>query len=141
MRDIQGRFVAGSESEMRAPVGSIRIRTRHKRNGEQRAFIKIAEPNKWELLARYNWETQHGKIPRGFSIHHVDHNKLNDALENLRLESKATHLEEHRPEFADKCIAALLHARAAKTWSTKSRTGKITGRHPANCRCPIHSHP
>lgn len=71
-------------------------------------------------------------------VHHKDRNKLNDDVSNLELCSKAEHLDEHREEFAEKCVSALVHARREKRWSTKSKTGKITGRHPANCNCPIH---
>jgi hypothetical protein len=96
---------------MRAPIGAVSIRTRHGRGGEQRAFVKIAHPNKWTLRARHVWETANGAIPRCMGIHHRDENKLNDALDNLELVSKARHLELHRPEFQAKCTAALVKAR------------------------------
>lgn len=114
---------------MKLPIGTVRVRTRHGRGGERRAFVKIADPNVWELRARVTWETAHGAIPRGMGIHHRDDNKLNDAIDNLELVSKARHLEIHRPEFQAKCIATLVSARKERRWSTKSAT-KRTGRPP-----------
>jgi hypothetical protein len=139
MSTLDGRFEKGQAAGNKLPVGTVRIRTRHKRNGEKRAFIKVAEPNVWVLRAQFIWEQANGPIPDGFGVHHKDRDKLNDDLCNLELKSKAAHLDEHRPEFADKCVVALLRARREKLWSTRSKTGKIVGRHPANCNCPLHS--
>jgi hypothetical protein len=120
------------------PVGTVRIRTRHKRGGERRAFIKIAEPNTWVLRARHVWESVNGPILPRMGIHHRDEDKLNDELSNLELVTKRDHLAEHRPAFRDKSIAALVRARKSMRWSTKSTT-KRTGRHPAGCTCEKHA--
>jgi hypothetical protein len=128
MRNNKGQFTAGNPDRS-VPIGTVRIRTRHKRSGEQRAFIKIAEPNVWILRARHIWEQARGPIPRGMGIHHKDRNKLNDDLGNLELVSKAEHIDEHRDEYRDKTTAALVAARKERRWSTKSDT-KRTGRPP-----------
>jgi hypothetical protein len=41
-------------------------------------------------LHRWIWETFRGEIPKGYEIHHKDHNKLNNSLDNLEL---VTHRE------------------------------------------------
>jgi len=137
MRNKKGQFIAGTLAENILPIGAVRIRTRHKRSGEKRAFIKVAEPNTWVLLARHTWESINGPIQKGMGIHHKDGNKLNDNIENLELVSKAKHLEIHRPEFLGKIIKHLIELRKKKRWSTKSSTKRV-GRHPKNCTCPIH---
>lgn len=71
-------------------------------------------------------------------VHHKDRDKLNDDIDNLELVSKAEHLEEHRPDFDDLRIENSTTARRAIRWSTASST-KRTGRHPKNCKCPIHA--
>ena len=43
------------------------------------------------LVHRYIWEKHFGKIPKGYIVHHIDENKNNFAIENLRLML----LEEH----------------------------------------------
>ncbi len=111
------------------PVGTVRIRTRHKRGGVQRAWVKVAEPNSWKLRAQVVWEAAKGPMPRGTVVHHKDDDKLNDAIGNLELLTKAAHLAEHRPEFADKIEANLIAHRRARRWSTKSAT-KRTGAPP-----------
>ena len=122
MRDAKGRYVAGVVSENSQPVGTLRMRTRHKRGGQQRYFRKIAHPKKWVENARFVWEESNGVIPRGYGIHHIDGNSLNDELTNLSLVSKAEHLEIHRPEFADKALSGFIAARKRLRWSTKSKT-------------------
>lgn len=130
-RNTKGQFTSGIPAHNRHAVGTIRIRTRRKRGGEQRQYIKIAEPNKWILYCHYIWEQARGPIPRGMGIHHIDRNKLNDSIDNLELVSKSEHLAIHRPDFQDKSIVALVNARRTKRWSTKSKT-KLTGRPPVN---------
>lgn len=137
MRDTKGRFSPGPYAERKLPVGTVRIRTRHKRGKEKRAFIKVAEPNVWVLLARHVWEQVNGPIPRGLGVHHKDENKLNDAIDNLELVSKAVHLAIHREAFQDKAIGNFVETRRRERWSTRSAT-KRSGRHPKGCDCPIH---
>lgn len=62
------------------PLYSERIDT----SGE--IVIKIAN-NKRIAKARYVWEKKYGKIPKGYSIVHLDGNKLNNKLNNLKLVS------------------------------------------------------
>lgn len=47
------------------------------------------------LLHRRVWEDANGAIPEGHDVHHVDHNKLNNDLGNLRLLTKAEHTRLH----------------------------------------------
>jgi hypothetical protein len=111
------------------PIGTVRVRTRHKRGGEKRAWIKVAEPNVWRLRAQVVWEEHHGPIPTGMGVHHKDRDKLNDTINNLELLSKAEHLREHYPEYKERIVAKLTTIRRKRRWSTKSKT-KRTGRPP-----------
>lgn len=52
------------------------------------------------LLHRIIWETFNGEIPRGMEIDHIDCNKQNNALSNLRL---VTHSENMKLAYANKC--------------------------------------
>ena len=103
-------FKKGRASESKAPIGTVRIRT-FTRSKDQRAFIKVAEPNIWRLRAHVVWEEANGPIPRGMLVHHDDRDKLNDDITNLRLETRASHMLEHRPEFEEKRRAALRSGR------------------------------
>ena len=46
-------------------------------------------------IHRYVWEKYHGEIPAGFHIHHKDHDKANNAIENLELIKASEHSKEH----------------------------------------------
>lgn len=41
------------------------------------------------------WEAAHGKVPKGYHIHHIDLNPANNALENLQLLSMSEHMSLH----------------------------------------------
>lgn len=137
VRDEQGRFMPGIPPNNRYAVGTIRIRTRYKRGGKQRAFIKISEPNTWKEYARYLWEQYYGPIPRGMGIHHKDEDSLHDTIENFELVSKKEHLALHRASFEAKRIASSTATRRIRRWSTQSTTKRV-GRHPKACRCHLH---
>jgi hypothetical protein len=119
------------------PVGTVRIRTRHKRDGERRAWVKVAEPNVWKLRAQVVWEAVNGPLPRGQVVHHRDEDKLNDVIDNLVALTKGAHLNEHRAGHNTKRVASSSATRRARRWSTKSTT-KRTGRHPNGCDCGAH---
>ena len=52
-------------------------------------------------LHRYIWEWYNGTIPKGYDIHHKDHNKFNNEIDNLELLSKANHLKRHIEEMTE----------------------------------------
>lgn len=48
------------------------------------------------FLHRKIWEDFHGKkVPKGYVVHHKDHNKLNNKIENLELMSRSEHQRHH----------------------------------------------
>lgn len=44
---------------------------------------------------RMIWEEINGKIPEGFVIHHKDHNRSNNDIDNLELMSRSEHAKLH----------------------------------------------
>ena len=46
-------------------------------------------------LHRVIWEETHGKIPKGFDIHHKDFNKQNNSIDNLECLSRSDHIRIH----------------------------------------------
>jgi endogenous inhibitor of DNA gyrase (YacG/DUF329 family) len=43
----------------------------------------------------YVWEKYNGKVPKGYHVHHIDHNPDNNEIENLELVEKTEHLKYH----------------------------------------------
>lgn len=90
-------FQSGTEAHNRLPVGSVTIRFR-KRDNEHRAWVKVAEPNRWRERARVVWEDAHGPVPAGVVIHHKNRDPLDDRIENLEALTRAEHVREHAAE-------------------------------------------
>ena len=44
-----------------------------------------------ELMHRIVWENHRGSIPKGYDIHHKNHNKTDNQIENLELYTKSEH--------------------------------------------------
>lgn len=79
-------------------------------------------------LHRYIWEFYNGTIPKGYDIHHIDHNKDNNNIDNLELLSKEEHIEKHKilsEEIKQKYRENLiLNARPKATEWHKSNDGR-----------------
>ena len=86
-------FKKGQKSINHLPVGSKTIRI--DKGGKNRNWIKIDEPNKWIEYAKFVWLKHNGEIPKGYLIHHIDENTLNDNIDNLALLTRKAHFEIH----------------------------------------------
>lgn len=80
-------FAKGNVPASTRKVGTIS--TRKDKNERLYMHIKVAEPNKWQMLHVYIWENRHGKIPKGYCVIFKDKNTLNVSLSNLMLVSRA----------------------------------------------------
>ena len=52
-------------------------------------------------LHRYIYQKYKGEIPKGYEIHHIDHNKDNNEIENLELLLPEVHKEKHGHEITE----------------------------------------
>ena len=86
-------FQKGSIPKNKMPAGSITCRI--DKSGKRRSWIKIDEPNYWTEYAKFVWIKNRGIIPKGFLIHHIDSNALNDNINNLSLLTRKAHFEIH----------------------------------------------
>lgn len=76
-------FKKGNIPHNHRPIGSERI----SRDGY--VEVKIAEPNKWELKHRVEWEKVNGKLPKGYVLLFLDQNSQNITLDNIVCVSRA----------------------------------------------------
>lgn len=92
------QFKKGMRPINKVTVGTVRIRK--DKQGKPRAFVKVAEPNKWEYRAVKVWEEHHGcEVPPGMVVHHKDRNSLNDHPDNLEAMTRKDHINEHRNDL------------------------------------------
>lgn len=70
---------------------------RDKKTGYYLSSQKI--DGKRRRLHIYVWEKTNGTIPNGFHVHHIDCNKTNNELENLKLLSAKEHSSLHGTEL------------------------------------------
>ena len=61
-----------------------------------------------KFLHRAIWEDANGPIPKGYHIHHKDHDRGNNALENLEIVHGAEHLSRHHKGHGRRPDAALV---------------------------------
>jgi len=94
MKPNSGSFKKGQKSNNKMPIGTIV--ERNGKNNIIRKFIKISEPNKWIENAKFVWIKNNGLIPKGFLIHHIDENPLNDNIDNLAILTRKGHFEIHK---------------------------------------------
>lgn len=77
---------------------------------------------KRKRLHVYVWEREHGEIPKGYQVHHIDHNKANNEPDNLALltvrEHRQVHFEEMEEEWRKKLRRNLAEKAipASKAW-------------------------
>jgi hypothetical protein len=104
-------FRAGKKKslETASPVGTVTIR--HDRYTKTpRAWIKVAEPDKWLPRAVVTWTAAGRTIPKGYILHHKDGDATNDgpgSIDNLELVTRAKHMDIHRPDFEARRLEGL----------------------------------
>jgi len=60
-------------------------------------YRRVRDPGqrRWRMEHVLVWEAQHGPIPRGNELHHVNGDKLDNCIENLRLVTRLEHKRIH----------------------------------------------
>lgn len=105
-------FKPGLEPVNKLPIGSATVR--RDKNGKDRAWIKVGEPNIWKLRDVVEWEKAYGTLPEGLLVHHADRDTLNDSTTNLCAMSRAAHMKTHRNEIEPNRLDGLRRAASRK---------------------------
>lgn len=100
------------------------IRWPESENRNDRVYFKChIWPDSPRYLHRDIWESVNGPIPKGFAIHHVDGNPLNNGIKNLKCILLKEHASNHTcdlqqdKDYCRRTQLGLLKARnAAKSW-------------------------
>lgn len=85
----KGWFPKGHVS-IQYPVGTERLRS------DGYVWVKIAEPNKWDVKQRVVWEKHNGTIPDGAVITFLDGDRTNADLSNLAMITNEVNLQLQR---------------------------------------------
>lgn len=80
--------------------------TRDDKTGYYLASKKIN--GKRPRLHVYIWEKHNGERPKGFDIHHKDHNKDNNDISNLVLVSSSNHTKHHAIKYAESNLDSMI---------------------------------
>ena len=106
----------------------------HANRSQRVYFMATSAPRNY--LHRDVYEFHYGPIPAGWHIHHVDHDALNNAPDNLEAITPTAHAEhhaEHIPELAARCAgcdAEFIGHRPWAKWCSpacKERTRRAEG--------------
>lgn len=98
---------------------------------------------KRKRLHVYVWECKNGPVPNGYSVHHVDEDKRNNEVENLRLMSNSTHCKYHTKKYfenhSEEIRGRLDYARPLSAEWHKSANGRKWHRmHYENKKSVLH---
>lgn len=64
-----------------------------------KGYLRVSAGGRQRLLHDVVWEQANGAIPGGMEIHHIDEDKLNNALSNLHLVTPLEHKRIHSPYY------------------------------------------
>ena len=59
-------------------------------------------------MHRFVWVCERGDIPKGYDIHHIDHDRSNNDISNLQLLTKSEHRKIHYEELSDERKQAVI---------------------------------
>lgn len=59
-------------------------------------YLGLTINNKSKLIHRIIWECVNGEIPKGYEIHHIDGNTMNNSIYNLQIIDSFTHNSMHK---------------------------------------------
>lgn len=89
-------YIAVSEA---SPTGLVYTERRGKRaagdpcGSEYNGYWRCSFDGKWYSTHRLVWEYHHGPVPDGMDVEHIDRNRANCKLSNLRLATRAQNMQ------------------------------------------------
>lgn len=115
-RSHEYRFKPGHERTGRAvdlwhPVGTLRMNSDgylERKTNDEKPFYK-----RWRAEHLLIWEAANGPLPKGFAVAFRDGNKLNTALDNLELVSRADMMRRNSSQRHGPEVFAIIQLRGA----------------------------
>ncbi|HDM8089251.1 TPA: HNH endonuclease [Yersinia enterocolitica] len=87
-------------------------------NGE--GYLHVGFNHKTYKVHRVIWEMHNGPIPEGMQVDHIDHNRVNNRIENLRIVTQAQN-SKNRTRQADNSsgICGVCWDKSKRKWSSQ----------------------
>lgn len=79
--------------QRRKPIGTVSFH--RTKEGNRRAFVKVAQPDEWEERSKVVWKKHFGFILPGDIVHHLNGRRLQDQKRNLLALPRADHVRLH----------------------------------------------
>ena len=79
------------------------------------------------LLSNAVWAAQHGPIPAGYEVHHINEDPADDRIENLELVERHAHRSFHAPANGKKGSEAAGSAGAEAMWAKREPERRVCG--------------
>ena len=93
-------------------------------------------------LHRAVWEFHNGEVKSGFHIHHVDHDKSNNDIQNLSAISSKSHLQHHgREKMKDRLLFEKFHSAgiaSAAEWHSSEEGAEWHKQHYESMKHKLH---
>jgi len=67
-------------------------------NGEKFCLCKDGHLKNTQAIHQRVWRYNYGEVPKGYEIHHIDHDKTNNDISNLQLMTRGEHQAHHNPK-------------------------------------------
>lgn len=105
------RFDIGSTTRGKAARNAVEVGYRRLANGHYQ--VKCAD-GRFRYEHRVVWEAAHGPIPPSILIHHINHDPLDNRLDNLVAFTRSEHMRHHIEERAGDMQRAAVAVRNAR---------------------------
>lgn len=136
IRGFEGVYLISNKGRLMSKRGKKwHLRSNVNSKGDYLAVIlRHGDKEKHTRIHRLVYEAFVGEIPKGkkYHIHHIDHNKQNNAVDNLALENAKLHIRRHLNEGSLMCKAMNHYNRFIKPKAVKciSLDGEVLGIFP-----------
>lgn len=109
---INGKFLGNPDKG-----GYLRVSYRINKNKTKSILIHI-------LI----WECVNGKVPEGYDIHHIDHNRQNNSIYNLELVERHVHRSEHSINNKN-CVGRIISDKTKEKIRNNNNLYKLVGQY------------
>lgn len=97
-----------------------------RKDGNGYLFVFV-EKNKMKKIAHLVWEAFNGEIPKGYDVHHINHNRQDNRLENLCLMLSSDHRKLHNEEKSKQVAQYDLEGNLIKIYPSVMEAERQTG--------------